>query len=106
MDSVLNAANVFAFTSVLLPFWLVMLWLGFGAFVWCMREIVVRYSLLLLSLFGGLGGAMSYFAGYRLGAVEWPMGVEQTVIIVFVCWFAFTAGIAYSVKRNQPITAM
>lgn len=45
---------------------------------------------LIISL-GGVGGMMSYLAGYQLGAVMWPLGIEITAACILVCWLCFSA---------------
>ncbi|WEM45666.1 DUF2878 domain-containing protein (plasmid) [Photobacterium sp. DA100] len=105
MDGILSASNVLAFPSALLPFWLVMLWLGFGCFVWFMRDLVKQHPIHLISLIGGVGGALSYFAGYRLQAVEWPLGAGLTLVILFASWVFFSLLLARMLQRSASCSA-
>lgn len=91
MDFLLSRLGVFEFYGDTFPLWLVCLWLGFGSFVWIMRQIITAYSPYAMMLLGGVGGMMSYLAGYRLGAVIWPLGTGITTICVLVCWLCFSA---------------
>lgn len=100
MDGALSFSNVLDFRGVLIPIWLMMLWLGFGAFVWFMRETIAKHSAVFIGLLGGGGGAMSYFAGHRLQAVQWPLGVELTLMILFVSWFVLSMTIVLMIKRQ------
>lgn len=101
MDGTLSAFNIFEFQTALIPFWLIMLWLGFGAFVWYMKETIVKQSVFFIGMLGGVGGAMSYFAGYRLQAVQWPFGVELTLPILFVSWFLFSMAVVTMIRRQE-----
>ncbi|MGR5142708.1 DUF2878 domain-containing protein [Photobacterium sp. DNB23_23_1] len=100
MDGVLSISNVLDFQVLLIPNWLIMLWLGFGTFVWFIKETIANYSAALISLLGGVGGAMSYFAGYRLQAVQWPLGVELTLMVLFLSWFVLSTAIVLMIKRK------
>jgi hypothetical protein len=77
-DSLYPLAGVLGYVapwpvSGLAPAWLVLMWINLG--------LTLNHSLawlrgrhLLASVFGGIGGGLSYYAGYRLGAMElyWP----------------------------------
>jgi len=91
MDTVLSQLGLFQFQTAILPLWLVLLWLGFGSFVWVMRRTIAVYSYYVVIGIGGVGGMMSYLAGYRLGAVNWPLGIAITAMIVLVIWLCFSA---------------
>ncbi|MGR5062837.1 DUF2878 domain-containing protein [Photobacterium sp. DNB22_13_2] len=105
MDGALSISNVLDFQTLLIPIWLIMLWLGFGAFVWFMKETISNYSVAFIGLLGGVGGAMSYFAGYRLQAVQWPLGVELTLFILFASWFVLSTAIVMLIKRKAVCEA-
>ncbi|MDV5167643.1 DUF2878 family protein [Photobacterium rosenbergii] len=102
MDLTLSVVDILAFDSIIIPSWLIMLWLGFGTFVWFMRSTIVSYPVMLIGILGGIGGSMSYFAGYRLEAVQWPLGVGITLSVLFVIWLMFSLVIALMMKRNEP----
>ncbi|WP_299013324.1 DUF3833 family protein [uncultured Photobacterium sp.] len=44
MDLMLNKLGVFHFTQSFFPVWLALLWLGFGSFVWVIRQVIAFYS--------------------------------------------------------------
>ncbi|UTV30067.1 DUF2878 domain-containing protein [Photobacterium atrarenae] len=90
MDFILSQLDIFAFDTPGIPVWLVLLWFGFGTFVWMIREVVLRYHPGLVVLLGGVGGVVSYFAGYRLGAVSWPQGILPTLAALTVCWLGYS----------------
>lgn len=91
MDVLLSQFGIFEFYGDAFPYWLVLLWLGFGSFVWIMRQVITTHSPYAMMLLGGVGGMMSYLAGYRLGAVMWPLGTEITAVCVLACWLCFSA---------------
>jgi hypothetical protein len=87
VDSTMRYIGVLSFASdpILIPLWLVALWAGLAG--------TLRHSLgyftgkpLLTSLAGGIGASFSYIAGMKLGAVSFPLGVETTFFIIFLCW--------------------
>lgn len=87
IDSAMNWLGVFSFASnpILIPLWLVALWAGLSG--------TLRHSLgyfagkpLLTSVAGGVGASFSYIAGMKLGAVSFPLGIEVTAVIIFLCW--------------------
>jgi hypothetical protein len=81
VDSAYPLAGMLGYASPwpsaqLAPAWLVLMWVNLA--------LTLNHSLawlrgrhLLAAIFGGTGGALSYYAGYRLGAVEvyWSSGV-------------------------------
>ena len=73
-DSSLMAAGLFAFNNgvvftALIPFWMIAMWALFATTLnVSMRWMKDRY--LLAAIFGAAGGPLAYYAGHRLGAVE------------------------------------
>lgn len=90
MDFLLTRFGLLYFDNAIFPAWLALLWLGFGSFVWIMRRTIMAYSPYVMALIGGLGGMMSYLAGFRLGAVSWPLGPGMTALILLLCWLCFS----------------
>ncbi|MGF1723573.1 DUF2878 domain-containing protein [Photobacterium nomapromontoriensis] len=99
IDSVWYHAGLFVFppattlpqdaldnTNLMIPYWLMLLWIGFGSFVWVMRHTVLSYPKIIVIAFFTLGGAMSYLAGRQLEAVQWPFGVPMTFCVLLVTW--------------------
>ncbi len=82
--------------SWLSPLWIASLWLLFGSTFhrclgWLQGEVVLGV------LFGGVGGALSYLAGVRLGAVRMTepklprlvgLGCVWAVLVPFLHWLA------------------
>ena len=89
LDSALVAAGWLAypngqFAANLAPYWILAMWALFASTLnFSMRWLHDRY--LLAALFGGIGGPMSYWAGARLGAVQFSDGSAPYVALA-VAW--------------------
>ena len=84
-DQVLTVMGVYDFTSVFIPAWLALLWVCFAStlgFSMAFFQSHVWFA----SLFGAIGGGLSYLAGHKLGAVGFPLGVTNTILIVATVW--------------------
>ncbi|QPG04380.1 DUF2878 domain-containing protein [Salinimonas marina] len=89
VDSALTLTGMFAFSGpvygVPIPLWLVALWAGFS--------LTLGHSLNYLqgrpgisALLGVIFGPLSYWAGARFGAVDFPNSLIFTLIILAVVW--------------------
>ena len=87
VDNLLLNAGVFAFKQpgVLIPFWLVLLW--------ALLAITLNHCLAWTAkplwraiLLGAIGGPLSYYAGQRLGAVQFPLGLWPTLLGLSLLW--------------------
>nr|WP_274602132.1 DUF2878 domain-containing protein [Vibrio sp. S9_S30] len=80
-------SGLFTFSIDAFPVWLLLLWVLFGWYSVQMKAIVNRTPrhivITLVSVFGGF----SYYAGQRLGAVEWVFGTPKTLSLLFLEWF-------------------
>jgi hypothetical protein len=86
----LGYLGVYQFEGNVIPLWLILLWLGFASFVWLLRKVIQNYSPYVLVIIGSIGGTVSYWAGLRLEAVGWPMGIPVTVMITLVGWLVYS----------------
>ena len=85
-DLLLSATNVFVFEgNLLMPLWLVCLWLAFASTINRGLKFLQK-SWMLLVFLGGFGGASSYLTGNYFGAVEFGYGYHTTAFILFVHW--------------------
>jgi hypothetical protein len=88
-DSSLMLAGLFTFqngvvVSGLVPIWMIAMWGLFATTLnVSMKWMKGRY--LLAAIFGALGGPIAYYAGYRLGAVDFN-NTQMTMIAVAVGW--------------------
>jgi hypothetical protein len=88
IDSLLSFLGIFEFTNLgnsLIPLWLAGLWIAFTA--------TLRHGLVfflsrpyLASVCGAIAGPLSYFAGQRLGAVEFGLPVVSTLLLLGAIW--------------------
>lgn len=81
------------------PTWLALMWLNLAltlnhSLAWLRR----RY--LLAALFGGIGGALSYWAGARLGAVRLHWPASTVIPLIGVVW-ALTLPATYRVLERS-----
>lgn len=100
IDSLNQHYHLLEFTSSHLPLWLAGLWLIFAWYCWQLRHLLIRLPLLIVSMAGAAGGAASYFAGYKLGAVEWPKDHTDTFLILFSEWFLLSLAVGYLLRNK------
>lgn len=83
MDALLIVFGVYSFAEF--PFWLGLMWLGFG--VWLLEILPwLLAKPLWLQLGFMIAGPMSYFAAVRMEALQWPMGIELTLVGLYPLW--------------------
>jgi len=92
IDSIYPLAGMLGYVAPwpvpgLAPAWLVLMWINLG--------LTLNHSLawlrgrhLLASAFGGIGGGLSYYAGYRLGAMEMYWPTPLAVGLIGLVWAA------------------
>lgn len=68
--------------SIIIPFWLMALWMAFAFTLHHSLAAIVKRPL-LAALFGGLGAPWSYFLGSKLGSIT---ANEQGLIIIGIFW--------------------
>lgn len=88
LDTLNQQLFVFVFPIPWLPIWLLCLWVLFSWYAYQLKSILYRFPKIYVSIVGGLGGTASYFAGYKLQAVEFGFSVGTTLMILFVEWCA------------------
>ena len=88
-DSALMINGLYEFSngvvvSVMVPFWLIAIWALFATTLnVSMNWLKGRY--LLSAVFGAIGGPLAYYAGHRLGAVEFN-DVYISLVVVSAGW--------------------
>ncbi len=108
VDSAYPLAGVASYASPwpsprLAPVWLLMMWLNLAL---TMNQSLawLRGRYLLAALFGGLGGGLSYWAGWRLGAVEFLWPPWAAACLIGLVW-AILLPLAYAfLERSAPIS--
>lgn len=111
VDLLLSWLGLMAFPeAVLLPAWLVLLWAHFAVALNHGMSWLNKVPVYLQVLFGGLFGPLSYYAGYKFGAVDFPLPHLQTLFILIVIWSTLLPvyllisriyGARYEVSKNK-----
>lgn len=78
--------GLFSFESSSFPIWLGALWAIFLWYAYYLLPLLNRYPFGLVSMLCGVAGALSYFAGMKLGAVQFPIGAGATLAVLFAEW--------------------
>jgi len=90
IDSIYPLAGMLSYaaawpSAMLAPVWLVLMWVNLA--------LTLNHSLawlrgrpVLAALFGGSGGALSYYAGFRLGAMELHWEAPATMALIGLVW--------------------
>jgi hypothetical protein len=87
-DLLLKQAGVMFFIDgVLFPLWLLILWAHFALALNHGMAWLTRFPFYLQAVFGGIFGPISYYAGYKMGAVSFPLPLHSTLLILAVIWF-------------------
>ena len=86
VDATLSATGVFAFSGgVLVPLWLCCLWMAFATTL--TRSLAYLGSRpLLCALAGAVVFPLNYWAGQRLGGVDFPQSLALTMGIMALFW--------------------
>ncbi|WP_165311709.1 DUF2878 domain-containing protein [Vibrio ziniensis] len=90
LDSFNSAVGLLVFKSAHVPLWLAVLWF---VFVWYAREWVpklAQYPKVWVMFLVGLGGALSYWAGYRFSAVEFSLPLAGALLFIALQWCGVT----------------
>lgn len=86
VDAALSLAGVFQFPGqVLVPLWLCFLWLAFAAILGRSLAYLASRPLLCV-LAGAVAFPFNYWAGQRLGAVEFGYSLPSTLLVLALVW--------------------
>ncbi|ELS3714690.1 DUF2878 domain-containing protein [Vibrio fluvialis] len=95
--------GLFSFTFLHLPIWLMGLWFAFAWFASFAVPAVSHLPKFFVSIGTASGGALSYWAGYRFGAVQFELSVFWSVLALFLEWFVLSL-LLMKVFRNENAT--
>lgn len=88
-DALLTMLGVYVFTEptgwLNVPWWLVGIWLGFGATLRYSSAPLVNRPWLFITV-AAVAAPISYMAAARLGAVQFAYGTETTVALIGSYW--------------------
>ncbi len=100
LDTLNQQFSILIFPTPWLPIWLVCLWVIFSWYTYQLKSTLQRVPLIYVSVISGIGGAASYFAGYKLQAVEFGLSTGITLSILYLEWCALMIFIL-KVDRNE-----
>lgn len=98
-DSLLVLLGFLDFGAHQMPLWFCLLWVGFSAYAVSLRGLLISKSGIVVALVGAFGGAASYLAGERLGAVTFNYSLPATLSVLFLAWFSYSAFILFVLHR-------
>ena len=106
IDSLLTVSGHFVFDhpawpAALAPPWLLVIWAAFAVTMIECAPLVRRYAWLSLPLFT-LGAPLTYYAGFRFGAVVMPTPVASLVVMAFI-WALLIPVLAWGRLRFERI---
>lgn len=84
IDAILTLSGVFLFSTF--PYWLVLLWLGFTLSLGHSLEWLKKIPVALLIPLGAIMGSASYLSGWKLEAVEMPLGATSSAMLLALVW--------------------
>lgn len=84
LDLALIQLGVFYFEAF--PIWLMIIWMAFVLSLGHSLQWLQRYSFYIVSIISSISGMLSYWAGNRFEAVQFPNGVLLTAIILMALW--------------------
>lgn len=84
VDSLFTISGLFAFESF--PIWLGVLWIGFVLSLGHSLAWMRRLPYWMVALIGAVTGTLSYIAGWKLQAVEFPQGYLLTSGVLAIAW--------------------
>jgi len=104
VDSLLTHWGVFVFdpmpTALPIPLWLVAIWLGFaGTLRSSLRWLTSRP--LLMTALAGFGAPLTYLGAGRLGAVNFPLGMLGTALVIGAVWITLTPLLCWLTRQAQ-----
>lgn len=88
----------------LAPWWILGLWVIFAL---TLTESMgwMRERMIVGSLMAGVAAPLSYYAGFKLGAVTFPMGLTTAMLIAAATWMPAIYLLLMLSKRLLPATA-
>ncbi|CAH0526484.1 DUF2878 domain-containing protein [Vibrio hippocampi] len=87
IDGLNHQFGLLIFDLPFIPIWLGALWVMFAWYALYLCRVISQYPIVIVAVAGGIGGSLSYIAGYKLSAVEFGVTMTTAAAILFVEWF-------------------
>lgn len=101
LDALLSATGVYQFAGgVLLPLWMMCLWFGFAAALGRSLAYLGKRPL-VAALVGAIAFPLNYWAGQRLGAVDFGYSLSVTLPVIALCWLVVLPAMFRLTRRLQ-----
>lgn len=86
-DTLLTDMGIFVFANqpLFIPMWLAVLWASFATTINHSLSFMKNRPLIQV-VFAGFGGPSSYFAGQRLGSVEFGFNLPVSLVVLSIIW--------------------
>lgn len=100
-DALLSLAGVYQFEhGVVVPLWLCLLWLGFAAALPRSLGFLLNRPWLAVAC-GVIAFPLNYYAGARLGAVEYPLPLVTTIAAQCLMWAVLLPALCLGSRRDE-----
>jgi hypothetical protein len=100
VDTLLSVIGIFDFGPVLVPLWLMALWVAFAAALTRALGVFGR-SRGLAAVVGGIGVPFNYAVGAKMGAVALPMDPVVSGAVLIATWAILLPGL-YQIAGKAP----
>ncbi len=84
-DLLITKMNIISTDSF--PFWLAAVWLVFVSTFDSSLSWLRQKNVFFIAIIGGIGGALSYYSGARLGAINYQLTSVHMFVFFFANWF-------------------
>lgn len=104
VDIALTMMGIFVFEEAwLIPWWLLCLWVAFAATLSRSLAFLAKRQWLAV-VTGAIAGPISYWAGYKLGAVAFGWPVSTTLLLLAVIWAGLLPLLLKLANDTLPLT--
>ncbi|MCL1141301.1 DUF2878 domain-containing protein [Shewanella gaetbuli] len=90
--------DLFQFSQT--PWWLMVLWVFFALTLNSSLKFAQQLPVTIQAVLGGVFGSLSYFSGFKLGAVSLPLGTMFSTVALIVIWSVLFPVLLYIAKHK------
>lgn len=103
MDGILVMLDIYQFQQNMMPFWLMVLWVGFAVYLVILRKKLDQIGPFWFVAAMALLAPICYWVGVVSGKLLWPMGITYTYVISALGWLIFSAIIHLTITWPRPL---